>query len=111
MTAKYLIAISCFGLASVAAASSSVAYNGMQADMAACMQGQGKVSKAVIVRGCSNLIDNAAKENEVVGYFYALRATANTDKRSNCRDARKALQLLKNPKLLQSVRMLEKNNC
>ena len=63
------------------------------------------------MQSCSRLIKNAVQENETVGLFYALRASANHDKASNCRDARKARALIKDPSLTGSINTLEKNNC
>ncbi len=64
-----------------------------------------------MVGACSRLIENSRKENELVGMFYALRASVNTDKRANCQDARKAMSLIKTPGLRQSAQELEKMNC
>ena len=87
------------------------AYEGLQADYATCAQGRGKVANNRIVAACTRLIDNAAQKNELVGYFHALRAIASTDRGRNCRDARMALQLLKDPQLAGHVRTLQKANC
>lgn len=87
------------------------AYKGMEKDFATCTQGSGKVPNTQIVKACTKLIDNAAKHNSLTGYFFALRAIANTDKASNCRDARQALKLLDNPKLLEHTKTLIKINC
>jgi hypothetical protein len=92
-------------------AAPALAYDGFEADFATCTQGSGKVSNAEIVQACSRLIDNARAENETVGFFYALRATANTDKASNCHDAHKALKLLKAPAVVESAKALAKSNC
>jgi hypothetical protein len=96
----------CFALAHPA-----MSYQGLQADYATCTSGQGKVANSKVVQACSRLIKNAAKENSTIGFFYALRASANTDKRSNCRDAQKARQLIKDPKLQGSIDALHKKNC
>lgn len=87
------------------------AYKGLEANYKACMQGAGKVSNEKIVRACSRLIDKAVKKNELVGYFHALRATANTDKKQNCRDALIAAKLLKNPKIQKQIKQLTTANC
>ena len=89
----------------------AVAYEGLQADYATCAQGRGKVVNNRIVAACTRLIDNSAQKNELVGYFYALRAIASTDRASNCNDTRIALKLLKDPKLVAHVRALQKANC
>lgn len=103
-----VLSIFCFG----ALVSSNVhAYQGMEKDFATCTQGSGKVSNKQIVKACTQLIDNAVKHNSLTGYFFALRAIANTDKASNCRDARKAMKLLDNPKLIQHSKELIKINC
>ena len=87
------------------------AYEGLEQDYAACVQGSGKIANTKIVAACTRLIDNSAKKNALVGSFYALRAIANTDKASNCRDAREALKLLENPNLIKHAKTLEKINC
>lgn len=103
-----VLSIFCFG----ALVSSNVhAYQGMEKDFATCTQGSGKVSNKQIVKACTQLIDNAAKHNSLTGYFFALRAIANTDKASNCLDARQAMKLLDNPKLIQHTKELIKINC
>jgi hypothetical protein len=82
----------------------------MSRNFATCTQSKG--TKPQIVAACSWLIDNAAKENSVVGYFYGIRASTSDDKASNCRDARKVLQLLKSdPKMVDSANKLIKINC
>lgn len=96
---------------SLLTAAPAFSYDGFEADFATCTQGSGKVSNAEIVQACTRLIDNARAENETVGLFYALRATASTDKDSNCRDARKALTLLKAPAVVKGAKTLEKLNC
>jgi hypothetical protein len=89
----------------------AAAYEGLQADYATCAQGRGKVANNQIVAACTRLIENAAQENELVGYFHALRAIASTDRARNCNDARIALKLLKDPKLVAHVQNLQKANC
>jgi hypothetical protein len=93
------------------AAAPALAYDGFETDFATCTQGSGKVSNAEIVKACSRLINNAQAENETVGFFYALRGSANTDKASNCRDAKKAIQLLKAPGVVEAAKQLAQNNC
>jgi len=105
---RYFLAAAAF--AAIAAAP-ALAYDGFEQDYTTCTQGSGKVSDAEIVQACSRLIDNAQAENETVGFFYALRATANTDKASNCRDAQKAIQLLKAPNVVNAAKQLAANNC
>lgn len=82
------------------------AYDGLDQDYATCTQGQGKVDADQVVQACTRLIDNSAKENELVGIFYAMRATASTDKKSNCRDARKILELVKDPTFVSGAKTL-----
>ena len=89
----------------------SQAYQGLEADYKTCTTGAGKVSNKNIVGSCSRLIKNAAKKNELVGYFHALRASANTDKRLNCQDAKAAFQLLSKPKLKKLARDMANANC
>lgn len=98
----------CVG-AIVAFASVAHAYETLEADYKICTGG--KAQRADVVSACTRLIDNSATENELVGFFYALRATANTDKAQNCRDAKKVMQLIKDPKLAESAKQLEANNC
>jgi len=96
---------------SVLAVTSARAYEGADKDFAACTQGQGKVSNEAVVEACTRLIDNAAKENEMVGFFYAMRATANDDKKSNCHDAHKVLELTDDPTFVNGAKTLIKVNC
>jgi len=78
-------------------------------DFATCTEGKG--GNKAIVKACTNLIDNAASENELVGYFYAMRAAANDDKPSNCRDARKVLDLTANPAFVKGANAIIETNC
>ncbi len=87
------------------------AYEGLEKDFQSCTQGSGKIPNTQIVQACTRLIDNAAKHNSLTGSFFALRAIANTDKASNCQDARQALKLLENPNLIKHAKTLEKINC
>jgi hypothetical protein len=87
------------------------AYDGMQADYRDCTKGAGKVSNARIVSACSRLIDNATQKNELVGYFYALRASASADQEQSCRDAKIAGSLLKGADLQKQVRRLRAASC
>ena len=91
--------------------SPAYAYEGLEKDFQNCTQGSGKIPNTQIVQACTRLIDNAAKHNSLTGSFFALRAIANTDKASNCRDARQALKLLENPNLIKHAKTLEKMNC
>ncbi len=108
MKLRFLLATIFMSFAAVPPAAS---YQGLEADYATCTTGQGKVANAKVVQACSRLIKNAAKENETIGMFYALRASANDDKASNCHDARKARELIKDPKLMGSINALESANC
>ena len=108
MKARFLVALGCLG---ALAAGPAHAYDGQEQDFAACTQGQGKVDNASVVAACTRLIDNAATENEMVGFFYALRASANDDKASNCRDAQKVLELTKDPTFVDGAKTLIKVNC
>ncbi len=96
---------------SVLSFTSANAYDGLEKDFETCTQGGGKVANTQIVKACTQLIDNAAKHNSLTGYFFALRAIANTDKASNCADARQALKLIDNPELIKHAKTLEKTNC
>jgi len=96
---------------SLLAFTSANAYDGLKEDFATCTQGGGKVPDTQIVKACTQLIDNAAKQNSLTGYFYALRAFANTDKASNCADARQAIKLLDKAELIKHAKNLEKINC
>ncbi len=98
-------------LMSAAAAAPVRAYDGQEKDFATCTQGQGKVDNSAVVAACTRLIDNAAKENELVGFFYAMRATANDDKASNCADAHKVLELTDDPTFVDGAKTLIKVNC
>jgi len=98
-------------IAVVTAAFQAQAYEGLQADYKACTHGAGKIANAQIVRACTRLIDNATKKNELIGFFHALRAAANIDKRQNCQDARIAGRLLKKESVIQQVKRLAAANC
>jgi hypothetical protein len=106
MTGRILLWLLCFAMIAIAPARG---YEAMNADFVACTKGKG--TKKQIVQACTRLIDNAAKENEIVGYFYAFRAAANTDKKSNCKDAHKVIELIKDPKVIKGAKVLIKNNC
>ncbi len=108
MKLKFLLVIIFVSFATVTPAAS---YQGFEADYASCTTGQGKITNKEVVQACSRLIKNAAKENETIGFFHALRASANNDKKLNCRDAHKARNLIKDPKLTDSISTLIKNNC
>lgn len=86
-------------------------YEGLQKDYAACSSGQGKIENEKVVEACSRLIKNAKKENSTIGMFYALRASANSDRALNCRDAKKARKLIEDPGLADALDALEKSNC
>ncbi len=76
---------------------------------AICINSKG--TKQQIVDACTWLIDNAAKENALVGYFYGIRASTSDNKASNCRDARKLRQLNQEPKMVEAANTLIKLNC
>ncbi|MEZ5800846.1 MAG: hypothetical protein R3D29_10755, partial [Nitratireductor sp.] len=65
----------------------------------------------VVTDACTYLIDQGAGENEVTGYFYAMRALANTDRAQNCSDSRKVQQLLKDPKMTDMISEMIATNC
>ena len=94
-----------------ATAPAAVAYDGLQADYATCTAGDSSTQAEAMVEACSRLIENASQENELVGMFYALRASVNTDKSANCQDARKATSLINDPGLRNSAKELQKINC
>lgn len=95
----------------VATTPAAIAYDGLKADYATCTQGDANTQAKAMVGACSRLIENSSKENELVGMFYALRASVNTDKSANCQDARKAISLIKTPGLRESAQELKKINC
>lgn len=80
-------------------------------DMDACMNGAGKIPNAQIVGACTRLIEAAAVENEVTGYFYAMRASANSDRQQNCADSRKVVELMTDAKLRGLGEQMVQNNC
>ncbi len=93
---------------SFATAAPCASYDGLAADYTACTTSK---SNTIIVQACSRLIKNAVKENETIGLFYGLRASANNDKKLNCHDAHKARKLIKNPDLKDFIQSLIKINC
>lgn len=94
-----------------AAAPAAKAYDGLKADFATCIQGDTRTQAPAMVAACSRLIANAKAENETVGTFYAMRSMVSTDKQRNCQDARKAVSMIKSPKLRTSALELEKVHC
>lgn len=87
------------------------AYDTLEQDYAACTQGGGKISSGEIVAACSRLIDNAAQENELVGYFYAMRMVNNDDQQQNCADAHKVLELVSDKTFVDGAKQTIKSNC
>lgn len=105
------VAVGAAALAVMLASAPTQAYDGLKADYATCTTGAGKVSKELIVGACTRLIDNSAKKNELVGFFHALRASSNTNKKLNCQDAHAAFKLLNSNKLKKLARQLADANC
>lgn len=95
----------------VLTAPAALAYDGLQQDFATCTQGDSNTQAEAMVGACSRLIENSSAETELVGMFYALRASVNTDKASNCADSRKAVSLIKDQNLLKSAKEMEKAAC
>lgn len=90
------------------AAAQAVAYDGFEADFAACTQGS---NKAEVVAACTRLIDNAKTENAVTGMFYGLRAANNGDPAQNCSDAQKSLSLADDDAIKGLSQQLIDANC
>ena len=84
------------------------AYDGFDADVATCMQGNNKDD---VVTACTRLIDNAEAENAVVGMFYGLRASNSDDTEQNCSDARKSLGLADDEAIRKLSQQLVDANC
>lgn len=76
-----------------------------------CINGVGEVSNEDITAACTFLIDEAQAENETVGFFYAMRALANTDRERNCRDGVKAKELVTDPNLADPIDQIIAQNC
>jgi hypothetical protein len=108
MRVGFVVAATC-GL--VLAASTASAYDTLEADFATCTQGAGQVDNGTVVAACTRLIDNAQTENELVGLFYAMRATANDDKSANCSDAHKVLSLTDDASIIEGAKKLVELNC
>ena len=83
----------------------------LEESMNICMNGAGQVSNEEITTACTNLIDQAQAENETIGFFYAMRALANTDRERNCSDGLKAKELIKDPNLADPIEQIIANNC
>jgi hypothetical protein len=98
-------------LCAMALTGPALAYETLEADYKNCTSGAGKIPNGQIVSACTRLIDNAQAENELVGFFYALRASSNSDKAQNCSDARKAQTLIKAANLQENIQALIRNNC
>jgi hypothetical protein len=88
----------------------AAAYDTLAADFAMCTNGNSTQAKQ-IVAACSRLIANAEAEGEITGMFYVMRGATNTDKAANCRDAGKALTLIKAPQLIAVTKGLVASNC
>lgn len=92
-------------------AAPATGYDGFEGDYQECIQGTGNTPKDQIVAACSRLIDNAATENEVVGYFYTSRALNNNDAAQNCSDARRAEELVETGDMLSLIKELQDIFC
>jgi len=92
----------------ITASTQAFAYDAFEADFATCTQGN---DQAAVVAACPRLIDNAAKENSMVGMFYGLRAANNTDKAQNCSDARKSFELADDDAIKNLSQKLIHANC
>lgn len=107
---KIIIAIA--AISSVVAFSApAMAEDKLVENYSICMGGAGKLPGETVTAACTYLIDEAAVENEVTGYFYAMRALANTDRAQNCSDSRKVQELLKDPKLTDMIDNMISTNC
>jgi len=84
------------------------AYDGFDADIATCTQGNNNVD---LVTACTGLIDNAEAENAVFGMFYGLRASHSDDTEQNCSDARKSLGLADDEAIRTLSQQLIDENC
>lgn len=105
------ITLSILAATALVLAAPAQAYDGFEQDYKVCTTGSGKVNNKAIVGACTRLINNAQAQNEIVGFFHALRAVANTDRKLNCYDAKVALKLLQGEKLKANARALIKSNC
>lgn len=77
-------------------------------DIDGCIKGTGPAQ----VAACTRIIAQAPVEDESIGIIYAVRAAVNTDKAQNCRDARKALSLMKpTNRHYAGTQAIERNNC
>lgn len=101
----------CLSVGLGALGGTAIAYDNLKEDYATCTTGAGKVDNKAVVSACTRLIDNANTENEVIGFFYAMRAIANDDKASNCRDAKKVLKLTDDPTFVNGAKQIMKSNC
>ena len=90
---------------------SAVAQVSLEENMNICMGYAERSSNNEIVDACTSLIDAAQAENETIGYFYAMRAIANSNRNLNCSDGRKAKDLVTNPKLIGAIDKIISNNC
>lgn len=100
-----------FAVLVLVAATPSFGYDTLTEDYQICLGGGGKLPKEVVVDACTRLIDNAAKENSIIGMFYGLRASVNDDKAQNCKDAKKSLALAEDAKIKSLSKELIKINC
>jgi hypothetical protein len=83
------------------------AYDGLVKDYDTCTGGTAKAPRAKALAACTRLIDNSETENELVGVFYGVRAATGTSRKYKCRDARKALTLIKNERQRKQLGKLQ----
>lgn len=83
----------------------------LEENMNTCMNGAGQVSNEEITDACTSLIEEAQAENETVGFFYAMRALASSDRERNCQDGLKAKELISDPNLADPIEQIIAQNC
>ena len=89
-----------------------------KADRKLCLNLAGETDKKTQAAACTRLIEDAPRENDVVGTYYVARATATDDLESQCRDVRKGIAVIEKSKstiygkdYLDSARRLEDSAC
>ena len=107
-TSKTLTIVLCSGLVwpSIALAEIDLAK-----EMNICMSFEGEPTNSEIVLSCTRLINAAQAENETIGFFYAMRSFANSDRAMNCSDGKKAKELITDPNLTDTINQVISSNC
>ncbi len=92
-------------------AQTALAYDTLEADYKICAQGDVNSQAEAMLGACTRLIDNSSGEGEILGFFYAIRASVNTDRQASCSDSKKAVSLFKDANMRKSAQDLADKVC